>query len=391
VKLDRAQTRRRSIIACIAATMTMSITLGLCWPMLALVLELQGVSPWLNGLSAAAQMLAILPVMWIAPFLIGRLGTGRAMASGMAVMALGLILLPIFDNVWAWFPIRFGIGLGGELVFIAGDIWINQLAEERTRGRLIGVYGIFMTAGFAVGPLALVALGTEDWTVLYLAIGVVVLGLGILAVARPGSPAAGEKPRARLIHFMRIAPALMVAGLMFGLLQSSSESLMVVYGIKKGLDKDSAALLISAIVLGALLVQFPVGWLADHMSSRKLLTAGAVATLFSFVALPFSLTHTVSMWGVMLLMGASTGSFYVVAMTMMGRRFRGVDLIGINTSFGFVWGTGGTVGPGLAGLSMDMLGPEGMPGLGVVLCVLFLIVCLKSPEEPVGAPVGAGP
>jgi hypothetical protein len=31
-------------------------------------------------------------------------------------------LLPVFPNVWAWFPIRFALGLGTELVFIAGDI-----------------------------------------------------------------------------------------------------------------------------------------------------------------------------------------------------------------------------------------------------------------------------
>jgi len=349
------------------------------------MLERQGVSPWLNGLSASSQMLAVLPVMWIAPILIGRLGTGRTMAAGMAFMAVGLLLLPVFDNVWAWFPIRFGIGLGGELVFIAGDIWINQLAEERTRGRLIGVYGIFMCAGFAMGPLALVALGAEDWTVLYLAIAMLALGLTILAISRPAAPTLAEKPRARLIHFMRIAPALMIAGLMFGLVQSSSESLLVVYGIKKGLAEESATFLITVLVLGSLLIQLPAGWLADHISGRKLLTAGALTSVLSFVALPFSLTHVASMWSVMLVMGAAMGSFYVVAMTMMGRRFRGVDLIGINTSFGFVWGIGGTLGPGLSGLSMDLFGPEGMPGLGVALSVLFLIVCLKSPEDSVGA------
>ena len=375
------RTRTRSIFACMASTMTMSITLGLCWPLLALVLERQGVSPWLNGLSASAQMIAVLPVMRIAPTLIGRLGTARAMATGTAFMALGLMLLPVFENVWAWFPIRFAIGLGAELVFIAGDIWINQLAEDRTRGRLIGLYGIFISGGFALGPIALLALGSDDWTVLYLTLGALFLGLAILFAARHSAPASEEEPQARLVHFMRVAPALMVAGLMYGLIGSSSESLLVVYGIKKGLLEEAATLLITALVLGSLLVQLPAGWLADHVEGRKLLTGGAIVTLLSFVALPFALGSELFRWSVMLVMGACMGSFYVIAMTMMGRRYRGADLIGVNTSFGFVWGLGAAVGPGLSGMSMNFIGAEGMPITGGLLCVFFVIVCLRSLHE----------
>ncbi len=85
----------------------------------------------------------------------------------------------------------------------------------------------------------------------------------------------------------------------------------------------------------------------------------------------------------MLVLGASMGSFYIVALTMMGRRFQGADLVGINTSFGFMWGLGATVGPGLSGASMSLVGPDGLPGMGVLLCLLFLVVCLRSPKEPV--------
>jgi hypothetical protein len=37
-----------------------TVTMGLTLPLLALVLERQGVAPWLNGVSAATQMLAVM-------------------------------------------------------------------------------------------------------------------------------------------------------------------------------------------------------------------------------------------------------------------------------------------------------------------------------------------
>jgi MFS family permease len=379
-------TRGRSIVACIAATLTMSVTLGLCWPLLAIVLERQGVPTWLNGLSASAQMVAILAVMPIAPALIGALGVVRVIAIGIIAMVCGLALLPVFPNVWAWFPIRFGLGLGAELVFIGGDIWINQLAEERTRGRLIGVYGMFLHGGFAVGPVAIIALGSDDWTVLYVSMAVIVSGLIPLMAAMGSAPATEEKPRARLRHYVRVATTLMLAGLMFGLIDSSVVSLLPVYGLEKGLDDESAAFLLTLFVSGAVLGQLPVGWLADRVEHRRLLMAASLTALVSLATLPWVIERSLVVWPIMLTLGASLGSFYIVAMTMMGRRYRGADLIGVNTSFVFIWGVGAAVGPALSGSSMDLLGPDGMPLLGGGLCFGFLLLCLRAPMEEVRAP-----
>ncbi|MBW2233708.1 MAG: hypothetical protein JRH17_25295, partial [Deltaproteobacteria bacterium] len=97
--------------------------------------------------------------------------------------------------------------------------------------------------------------------------------------------------------------------------------------------------------------------------------------------LPLVVHEKLLIWPAMLVMGASLGSFYVVAMTMMGRRYRGSELIGVNTSFVFIWGVGASIGPGLSGAAMTMLGPNGMPATGVLLCVLFLLVCRRQPAE----------
>ena len=75
------RTRRWSIFACIVSTMTVSITLGLSWPLLAIVLDRQGVPPWLNGLSASAQTIAVIAVVPLAPKLISTFGIVRMVAT----------------------------------------------------------------------------------------------------------------------------------------------------------------------------------------------------------------------------------------------------------------------------------------------------------------------
>lgn len=369
-----AESNRRlhRIIACIAATSTMTITLGLTWPLLAIVLERQGVPAWLNGLSASSQMLAILAVAPLGPRLIGSLGVVRVMALGIVGMILALLLLPLFPNIWAWFPIRFMLGLAAELVFTGGDIWINQLALDKARGRLIGVYGTFLHAGFAVGPATIAIVGSDSWIALYLGVAVVACGL-IPLVWFKGEPRSREgKLRARMLHFLRIAPTLMITALMFGLIDSTVLALLPVYGVQKGLDSEVAALLLTMFVLGGVIGQIPIGWLADHMDQRVLLAWCTFIAMLSIGALPFAMADVTLTWMVMLLMGVTAGSFYVIAMAMIGGRFKGADLISVNASFVFLWGLGDVIGPLISGAAIDAFGPDGMPGVGVVVCALFL-------------------
>jgi len=364
--------RTRGIVACIATMSAVTVTLGIAWPFLAIVLERQGVSPWLNGLSASVQMMAVLVVAPLGPRLIGALGSVRAMTAGLAGMAAMLCLLPVFPNVWVWFPIRFMLGFSAELAFMVGDIWINQLANERTRGRLIGLYGMFLHGGFGIGPIAITLLGSDNWLVLYVGVAILLCGLLPMLWARGAAPAIAGNPRARLLRFLRLAPTLMVAGLMFGLIDSGTLSLLPVYGIDKGLDAESAAFLLTMFVAGSVIGQLPLGWLADHMDRHRLLAWCTFFTMLSIAALPFAIASERLTWVVMGVMGVALGSFYLLAITMVGARFRDADLVSANATVLFVWGIGMMLGPALSGSAMDALGPDGMPLVGATLCAVFL-------------------
>ena len=371
--MSPAQQRQIGLVGCIAATTTVTVALGVVWPLLAIVLEHQGVPAWLNGLSASAQMMAVLFIAPLAPRIIGMIGTTRSMAFGIVGMIVSMAMLPLFPNVWAWFPIRFALGFSAELVFTCGDIWINQMATDKTRGRLIGIYGVFLTGGFALGPATIAVLGSDNWHALFIGIGVIALGLIPLYMARGLAPIIEGNPRARMLNFLRLAPTLLIAGLMYGLIDSSTLSLLPVYGIEKGLDADASALLLTMFVIGALVGQLPVGWLSDRMDRRHLMVICILITMFTLVLVPFAIGNNALTWAVMLAMGVGLGSFYIIGMAMMGDRFQGADLVGINATFMFAWGVGMVIGPFIGGSAIEAFGPDGMPAVSAGLCGLFCL------------------
>ena len=79
--------------------------------------------------------------------------------------------------------------------------------------------------------------------------------------------------------------------------------------MRKGLDEESAAFLITLFVFGAVLGQLPSGWLADHVDHRRLLIGGSLTTLAALAAVPVAIQAPLLIWPVMLVMGASLSSF----------------------------------------------------------------------------------
>ena len=67
---------------------------------------------------------------------------------------------------------------------------------------------------------------------------------------------------------------------------------------------------------------------------------------------------------------------YIVAMTLVGERFRGADLVTANASFGLLWGLGILVGPLLSGTAMDIWDPNGFPGTLAGATLLVLAIAL---------------
>ena len=88
--------------------------------------------------------------------------------------------------------------------------------------------------------------------------------------------------------------------------------------------------------------------------------------------LPFVLDNPWLMWSVLFLWGAALGSYYTVSMVLIGRRFRGADLVAVNAAFVVFWGLGAIAGPAATGSAMEAWGLNAMPMVVVVCCAAYL-------------------
>ena len=364
--------RKRSITVVVVTVSVVALTLGLTWPLLSLILESQGVSAMLIGLSSASQTVAVLVVLPLAPWMMSRFGTVPLVACAIATIIVALVLLPAFPNVYAWFPIRFLLGGAVEVLFIACDVWVNQVAEEKTRGRVIGVYGFALSAGFAGGPLIINVTGIEGWAPFL--VGIVIIALATIPLFWAGGvvPRVEGHPTGRLVYFLRIAPTLMIAGLMFGFVDAAAFSFLPIFGLGYGYDQSTVVNMVVAVVVGMMLTQLPIGWMADHVGGRIMIIGATVLVAIPCALLPFIMDMPYVLWPALLVIGGALGGFYTIGMVMMGRRFKGADLVAVNAAFVVFWALGSIVGPAVTGVAIDATTVDAMPVVVVAACLLYL-------------------
>jgi MFS family permease len=367
-----ASDRRRGIASAIASLTSVAIGLGAALPLLALELQRQGVSGLMIGVSSAVPAIGGLLITPFFPWLLRRFDTRSLLLVSVTISAACLFAYYLIPNVWVWFPIRFVNGIVLVILFVVSETQINQLADDSTRGKLIGLYGTALAFGFAAGPVVLVLAGSTGFAP-YLAIAILVLLASIPISLAPPMERGGHGPARGVFAFIPAAPTATFAALTFGALEQGSMTLLPVYGVRGGLTEEFAALFLTAFAAGNILSQLPLGLLADRIDRRLLLVLCALVSAMAIVLLPFA-RGTVFAAPVIFVFGGVVSGLYTVGLALLGQRFSGADLAASNAAFVMMYNFGGLAGPAIGGAAMENWPGYGLPLVFAVIALVYAAV-----------------
>jgi MFS family permease len=374
--------RRASLAAIIASTFGVGVNLGVLTPLVALILERDGVDATVIGLNAAMPALAMLLFAgWIAR-LAGRVSAVGALLGGLALALVSVLLMPLFRDLGAWFLLRFFIGLSLALPWVIGETWINTVVTEAGRGRALGFYATAFFGGLACGPLVVQAIGIEGWAPFLVAAGALGLAaLPLVAAQRlaPGlAPRLSPAPSLRVTQVARAAPLIIGGAVIAGLTEAALYTLLPLYGLRSGIGQEAAVWMLTIFVVGSIVFQIPLGALADRVDRRRLFLTCVAATALGCAVLPQVIGWTPGLWILMLLWGGLIGSFYTLTLTLLGQNFATGDLAVANAAFILAYDLGGAAGPVLGGAALDLWDPHGLPlAVGLALAVFLLFAASR--------------
>ena len=363
----------RNLIAACAAVCVFAFSLGEMFPLLSLNMESWGVSETLIGLNTAMAPIGILIAGLIIPRLSHAFGPKRVAIFMATATGVLFLLYPTFPTLWAWFPIRLLQGIFVATLFALSEAWVLSNATGASRGRVVGIYATCISATFGVGAAVAGWTGIEGY--LPFIIGATVLFLATIPISLVSKDAGGteDHPHVSIFAFAPKAPLLLTAVCVHAMFDGGMLGLLPVYARDMEMSKEAAAYTITALSLGNVFFQIPIGWIADRTSKRKTMIACFIVTALGLAVLPFAIT-TIWLWPLMLVTGAAGFGIYTVSLSELGDLFRGADLIAGTSAFSTVWGLGALVGSIVCGLAMDLFGPHGFPGILLAFFIAFILI-----------------
>jgi len=373
--------RRRALTAVLSSSLGVGLTFGFQPPLIALVLSRAGRSSLAIGAVTSASLIAVILSGPFYPQLIARLGLRRSVIAGIGCGALILTLMPLMASVPFWFGLRFLTGCTLGLSWIASEIWLNTVSGADARGTVMGVYGTVFSLGTVAGPALLEFTGTRGWLPFGVgAAGLIVTLLPLAALENTPSAVQGFTPLRELTGVIRAAPLVMLAALVAGLVESADLTLLPLFGLRGGFGERTALLLLAVFMAGNVVLQVPIGLLADRFGRHRLLAVCALASALGPLLLqPFFATPGL-LWPLLFVWGGTLYAFYSQGVAILGAQFPPALLATANTVFVMVYCLGGVIGPSAGGFALDRWPTHGLPVL-LNSAALLLLAGLAIPAR----------
>lgn len=355
--------RRVTLGTVLSSSLGVGMIFGFQPPLMALVLGHAGSSNFMIGAVTASSLIAVIFLGPIYPAVIARFGLKTCVVAGVAGAAALLLCMPLRPTIGFWFLVRFLSGAAFGLCWIASEVWLNCISGETARGTVMGLYGTVFSVGVMLGPVLLGVTGTQGAAPFV--VGALCLLASLLPLALLPHAAVGPQrvsPMRHLMGAIGAAPVVMLAALIAGLIESADLALLPLFGIHGGFTDARALLLVTVFMAGNVVLQVPIGLLADRLGRRLLLGACALLSGFGPLLLPRWLDTPALLWPLVFLWGGTLFAFYSQGMALLGEAFDPGALVTANTVFVMVYCLGGVIGPSVGGVIMDAWPGSGLPG-----------------------------
>ncbi|MES2263823.1 MAG: MFS transporter [Pseudomonadota bacterium] len=367
----------RDFAALIISIGVVGLGLGATIPLTALTLDQRGVGAGVIGLVTAAGALGILVS---APFVSGwtaRHGPRATMMGAVGVATLATVLMEFSDDIVLWAALRLVFGGAMGVLFTVGEAWVNRLAPDHSRGRVVALYTTSFTLFQLAGPALVAALnGKIGWS--FAACGALFLlalpGLGLLGGG--AAPVHEEERHARWQAVLPKMPMIVMGAAFFALFDTLILSFLPVYALRHGIGTELALLSATVVLAGDTALQFPLGWLADRFGRRRVHVGCGVAVCALLPLLPFAAGTPWLWWTLLVLLGAAAGGIYMLALVACGERFSGQSLTTASAVVNASWGVASSGGPVVTGVLMQAVGINALPAVLFAGCALFLASAL---------------
>ena len=316
-----------------------------------------GFSNVTTGFVMAGYFLGIFCGSLLVPKLLDNVGHVRVFGAMAAMASAAVLVVAVLVNPVVWATMRIVTGFCFAGMYIVCESWLNDKSTNETRGQMLSLYMIISMGGIGIGQM-MISTGTEDSMGLFVLASVLVsIAVVPVLLSSTGAPNFEEPERMSVRRLLQVSPLAVVGLGLNGVAVSMMFGMGAVYGLSIGLDNSEVGYFMTAPVVGALCLQYPVGRLSDRFDRRMVILgvalmggiAAALATLFGKAEFALLLVC-------MLIYGGSLFPLYSLCIAHANDFLTPRQMVAAASGLVMVNGGGAVLGSPLAALSIEYLG-----------------------------------
>ena len=348
--------------------------------------ETEGFSVTVAGFVMAAYFAGFLFGSRVAERLIAQVGHIRVFA-GLASMASTAVLIHVlFIDPVTWGAMRFVTGLCMAGLYVTEESWLNDLATNQTRGRLLSMYMIVTMGGMTIGQFLLDVADPDGVKLFVLASVLVSASLIPIVLSASSNPPLAVPEKMSLRELADIIPTGIFCAFWNGAAVGVLMGLGAVYAVAVDVPDSRLAFFLAAPLFGSMLLQWPIGYVSDRVSRRGVILVVALVAVATCAALAGAPEGSWVSIGLMGVLGAVAFPIYSLTIAYTADWLPSENLTAGSAVLVRVNGVGALAGPLVATVVIGMTSPVAYfwtmaaPFATVVLYLGYRIVVADAPE-----------
>lgn len=331
---------------------------GLQGSLLGVRTEAEGFSLAATGVVMACYFAGFLAGSRSAEYLLGQVGHIRVFAALASTASAAVLVHSIFISPLSWGLMRFVTGMCFAGLYVVAESWLNDMASNKTRGRLLSLYMVATMGGMTIGQYLLEAADPSGFELFVLASILVSASLLPVTLSASSSPPIGIPEPFSLRELFSEVPTGVISSFWVGMSAGVLMGLGAVYAIAADVPGNRISTFLAAPLVGSFLLQWPIGWVSDRISRRTVMfwvAASATAVCLALAAAPAGSWTAI---GLVFLLGGTTFPLYSLTIAYTGDWLPQSKLTAASASLVRVNGVGAVLGPLVGAGLMELTTPS---------------------------------
>lgn len=359
---------------------------GFSFTLFGVILTAKQVSPMIIGAMTGVFYAGLVLGSVRIEHFITRVGHIRAYAVFSSTLAIMFLIQGLYFSVISWLILRFIAGLATAGLYVVIESWLLYKTNPFNRGRILSLYMIIFYAAQSFGQFFLKL--TDPQAIFLFALASMLCSLSIIPISMTKLPSPHYSSPSTLslkVIISKTSTGLLgslVSGMIMGALYGLLPSVLML----KFHTNHMVANFMFTLIIGGMLLQYPIGKLSDLVQRRLVFILLCLATIIISLVMFYFPRGYLTVWFIsMALLGGLTFTLYPISIAHACDSLETPDLVAGTQTLLLSYSAGAMIGPFIAPLFMLFYPKQGLfiflIAASIIAIVPFIFTKSVSVEE----------